>query len=56
MTCPYCGSETKVVESRPQEDSVLRRRKCVDCKARFYTTEIDLEIYKRIIKNAEAKK
>lgn len=55
MTCPYCGSDTKVINSRPQEDSVWRRRKCVDCKARFSTTEIDLEIYQRIIKNTEAK-
>ena len=56
MTCPYCGSETKVVDSRPQEDSVYRRRECVDCKARFSTTEIDLAIYQRIIRNVEAKK
>jgi transcriptional repressor NrdR len=56
MTCPYCGSETKVVDSRPQEDSVYRRRMCVACKARFSTTEIDLAIYQRIIKNVEAKK
>jgi transcriptional repressor NrdR len=56
MTCPICGGDTKVIDSRSQEDSVWRRRKCVDCKERFSTTEIDLEIYKRIIKNAEEKK
>lgn len=51
MTCPVCGGDTKVLETRFREDSVYRRRECLICKERFSTTEIDVEMYKRIIKN-----
>ena len=50
MTCPNCGGNTKVIDSRPQEDSVYRRRECMVCKKRFSTTEIDLEMYQKITK------
>ena len=41
MVCIYCGSETKVTNSRHQKrlNHVWRRRKCVVCKAIFSTTE-----------------
>lgn len=41
MVCTYCGSETKVANSRHQKrlNHVWRRRKCVFCKAIFTTTE-----------------
>jgi transcriptional regulator NrdR family protein len=55
MTCPHCGSETKVINSRPQEDSVYRRRECLMCKERFSTTEIDIEMYQKITKSMEVK-
>ena len=40
MKCPYCGSEeSRVVDSRPAEDSIRRRRECESCKRRFTTYE-----------------
>ncbi len=45
MVCTYCGSETKVSNSRRQKKSnqVWRRRQCRDCQAVFTTTEgVDL--------------
>jgi transcriptional repressor NrdR len=41
MVCSYCGSETEVVNSRPQKrsNSIWRRRKCLECGAIFSTTE-----------------
>lgn len=56
MTCPHCGGETIVIDSRSQEDSVYRRRKCLVCEKRFSTTEIDIEMYQKITKNMEALK
>jgi len=45
MVCLYCGSETKVTNSRPQKRSnhIWRRRQCKRCKATFTTHEaVDL--------------
>lgn len=42
MKCPYCGYiESKVVDSRPSEDSekIRRRRECLQCCRRFTTYE-----------------
>ncbi len=39
MLCPYCGSETKVIDSRLSKDSLRRRRKCSSCTQRFTTYE-----------------
>ena len=40
MFCPYCNSsQTKVLESRIYEDSMRRRRECIDCTSRFTTYE-----------------
>lgn len=40
MHCPKCKSEeSKVVESRDTGDAVRRRRKCLDCGARYTTYE-----------------
>jgi transcriptional repressor NrdR len=50
MTCPYCAGFTKVIDSRPDEDSVYRRRECLSCKKRFSTIEIDWQIYVNITK------
>lgn len=51
MTCPSCGGNTKVIDSRPQEDSVYRRRECLVCKERFSTTEIDMQMYEKLAKD-----
>ena len=47
MTCPSCGcSDTRIVDSRKREDSVFRRRECIECGKRFNTIEIDYDLYK----------
>lgn len=48
MTCPVCGSETKVYETRSEDDCVHRVRWCRKCRKRFATIEIDEDMYKRI--------
>lgn len=43
MKCPYCGAEeSKVIDSRPTEDSerIRRRRECLSCHMRFTTYEV----------------
>lgn len=41
MKCPYCGKEnTRVIDSRPTDDSSIRRRRqCDGCGKRFTTYE-----------------
>ena len=41
MKCPYCGKEnTRVIDSRPRDDSSIRRRRqCDECGKRFTTYE-----------------
>jgi transcriptional repressor NrdR len=40
MRCPYCGFEdSKVVDSRPNDDKIRRRRECMKCSGRFTTYE-----------------
>lgn len=41
MKCPYCGfDDSKVIDSRPTEDRIRRRRECIKCSGRFTTYEI----------------
>lgn len=42
MKCPNCGhTESKVIDSRPTENSSIRRRReCLECHKRFTTYEI----------------
>lgn len=40
MTCPECGGDTAVIDSRPKGAHVERRRACLVCGCRFTTTEI----------------
>lgn len=43
MKCPYCGYvESKVIDSRPTDESVSirRRRECLKCERRFTTYEV----------------
>jgi len=52
MLCPYCQhGETKVLDSRESEESVRRRRECLECSKRFTTYEraeiIDLVVVKK---------
>ncbi len=41
MRCPFCGNEnTRVIDSRPTDESAIRRRReCDVCKKRFTTYE-----------------
>lgn len=45
MTCPICGSATRVMDSRSDCDAVYRRRRCVniECGHLFYTTEVETD-------------
>ncbi len=41
MKCPYCGFyEIKVIDSRPRDDRIKRRRECTKCGTRFTTVEV----------------
>ena len=42
MVCLYCGSETSVINSRPQRrtNHIWRRRQCRSCSAIFTTSEM----------------
>lgn len=53
MICPNCGSETYVVDSRPDEAFIKRRRGCVSCKYRFNTVEIDMDLYETLVRMKE---
>ena len=50
MKCPYCGKEnTRVIDSRPTDDSSIRRRRqCDECGKRFTTYE-KVETLPRIV-------
>lgn len=41
MRCPYCSSETKVLDKRDSQDVTRRRRECLNkkCRKRFTTYE-----------------
>lgn len=41
MICPFCRfPDSKVIDSRPKDDRIKRRRECIKCSARFTTYEI----------------
>lgn len=52
MKCPFCGhSEDKVLDTRVQKDSgIRRRRECLSCKSRYSTLETVMLSYPYIIK------
>ena len=39
MECPYCGADSRVLDSRRSRDEVRRRRQCHECARRFTTYE-----------------
>lgn len=62
MTCPVCGGDTMVFNSRPRPETVFRRRECLTCGHRFTTYEVDAELYQKLtwsidalLENSEAK-
>lgn len=55
MTCPVCGENTQIINSRGDVDRVRRRRKCRDCGHRFTTIELEADLHRRLSKKKEAK-
>lgn len=47
MNCPVCDGATKVTNSRPNPDTIRRRRVCLECGYRFTTIEMDEDMHKR---------
>ena len=45
MTCPKCGSATKVCDTRyeEKENEIYRHRICKKCNHDFFTVEFDVE-------------
>ncbi len=40
MKCPFCGKDhNKVIDTRESEETIRRRRECLNCKRRFTTYE-----------------
>lgn len=40
MKCPICGfGDSKVIDSRPADNKIRRRRECIKCHTRFTTYE-----------------
>ena len=48
MTCPVCGRDTKVCETRTEDDCVRRRRVCLSCRYAFITIELDEDLFMRL--------
>ncbi|KKN36582.1 hypothetical protein LCGC14_0772100 [marine sediment metagenome] len=47
MECPRCFSETRVVDSRTENQhglAVRRRRTCMNCRHRFTTYEVEVGV------------
>ena len=58
MKCPYCSfSESKVIDSRPTEESsaIRRRRECLKCGKRFTTYEKLESISLMVIKKDQSR-
>ena len=51
MECPYCGQDSRVLDSRGTRDVVRRRRECLACSRRFTTYErvapVEIKVRKR---------
>ena len=49
LLCPRCGSPERhvVVDSRPEKNTVRRRRRCYECHERFTTYELSAFEFRR---------
>lgn len=54
MTCPVCGGDTMVFNSRPRPETVYRRRECLTCGHRFTTFEVEAELYQKLTWSIDA--
>jgi len=51
MKCPKCGyNDSKVIDSRPADNKVRRRRECLECSERFTTYEMIEDIPIMVVK------
>lgn len=51
MKCPYCSfDDSKVIDSRPVEEnnSIRRRRECLECHRRFTTYEV-IDVFQPVV-------
>ena len=51
MKCPYCSfDDSKVIDSRPvdENNSIRRRRECLECHQRFTTYEI-IDVFQPVV-------
>lgn len=56
MKCPFCNADdTKVIDSRPAENSIRRRRQCEVCGKRFTTYEKVETIPLMVIKKGDVR-
>lgn len=56
MNCPYCGFEdSKVIDSRPSEEKIRRRRECLECGKRFTTYEVIERLPLMVIKRDQTR-
>ena len=53
MNCPKCGGDTRVVESRPREDGVWRRRKCAKAHLSYTLETPTAEPIRKVRKKRE---
>lgn len=57
MKCPMCGSDNiKTADSRPEHDSITRRKKCLVCNYRWSTIEIDKDQWHSALQIKEERK
>ena len=51
MKCPVCGDvNSKVIDSRPSDSEIRRRRECLSCGRRFTTYEVHEKVPLIVIK------
>lgn len=51
MQCPTCGGNTRVIDSRSNDEGAIRRRReCLDCEFRFTTFERVAELEPVVVK------
>jgi len=48
MTCPVCGGDTKINDSRSSGERLRRRRECLKCGHRFTTIEVDADYLEKL--------
>lgn len=47
--CPECGSDSRVVETRPSYNRLRRRRLCHQHKHKFSTVEVPIDAPEKIV-------